>query len=240
MNEKQMQEMAVSVLLDEYTQLDVAQLLKEYEEAEEKEELPNVPRTLDKRCSEIIKREFIKKNQKKRFVRISKALSRAAVITLMLIGLGTVSVLSVKAWREPVLRLVLETFDRRSSASIEGNVSHENRTPETIIKVLADSLPKDYKLVQKQMNNGYYQIKFSGDAGAVINLRITECLYNTYFDSEYIEGTAIKVDEIDVIFANKNGYKAIWLDQDSELLIELWATNMREKTFWAIIRKIIQ
>ena len=45
MNEKQMQEMAVSILLDEYTQLDVAQLLKEYEEDGENGELPNVPRS---------------------------------------------------------------------------------------------------------------------------------------------------------------------------------------------------
>ena len=65
MNEKQMQDMAVSILLDEYTQLDVAQLLKEYDEAEENGELPNVPDTLDAKCEEMIQREFANKKKKK-------------------------------------------------------------------------------------------------------------------------------------------------------------------------------
>ena len=65
MNEKQMQDMAVSILLDEYTQLDVAQLLKEYDEAEENGEVPNTTDTLDEACNRMIQREFSKKKQKK-------------------------------------------------------------------------------------------------------------------------------------------------------------------------------
>lgn len=47
MNEKQLQDMAVSILLDEYTQLDVDQLLKEYEEKEANGELPDISPAFD-------------------------------------------------------------------------------------------------------------------------------------------------------------------------------------------------
>ena len=238
MNEKQMQEMAVSVLLDEYTQLDVAQLLKEYEEAEEKEELPNVPRTLDKRCSEIIKREFIKKNQKKRFVRISKALSRVAVITLMLIGLGTVSVLSVKAWREPVLRLVLETFDRYTTVGMEGEGSQGSKTPEDVIEKLSEVMPPDYKLVYKRVQQGRCLLRYIGQNGEIVNLIASTYRHGFYFDTESTDGTQHQVNGYDVILVNKNGLKALCLNEGQELLIELSTVNISEKTFWNIVQKI--
>lgn len=58
-----MHDLAVSLLPDEYTQLDVTQLFNKYEKDANKDELPNFPQTLDERCAEMIRCEFAKKNR---------------------------------------------------------------------------------------------------------------------------------------------------------------------------------
>ena len=240
MNEKQMQDMAVSILLDEYTQLDVAQLLKEYDEAEENGEVPNMPDALDEACNQMIQREFSKKKQKKIVARISKTLSRVAMVTLMLIGLFTVSVLSVKAWRVSVLRFVLENFDRYSTVGMEGDNSQSKRTPEEIIALLAESVPKEYVVTQKSVQDGYYQIKYAGKKGERASLIVSAYLYDDYFDTESTEGTRIRINNSDVIYVNKSGYKVIWLNEESGLLIEFRTVSISEKDFWKIANKLIR
>ena len=240
MNEKQMQEMAVSILLDEYTQLDVAQLLKEYEEDGENGELPNVPRALDEKCTEMIRRVFAKKNRKKQFARITKILSKAAMIVLMLIGLCTVSVLSVKAWREPALRMVLETFGRYSSAGIEGNASYERKTPADVIEKLSKIVPTTYKLAYKHVRQDRCLIRYTGQNGEIINLVTSVYQHGIYFDAEDAEGIKMQINECDVVFIAKNGYKAIWLDENKEMLIECSTVNISEEAFWDIVYELIK
>lgn len=236
MNEKQMKDMAVSILLDEYTQLDVAQLLKEYEEAEENGELPDVPDSLDEKCTEMIRREFAQKEHKKHLIHTSKVLSRVAAVALMLIGFCTVSILSVTAWREPVLRFVLETFDRRSSVSMEGEVSQEhNNTPKEIIAKLADIVPADYNIVQNDVRDGYYQTKYVGKDGERIILVISEYQYGNYFDTESAAGTQKQINGYDVVFVYKNGYKVICLDEDQGIMIEIQTMGISEKQCWNIV-----
>ena len=240
MNEKQMQEMAVSILLDEYTQLDVAQLLKEYEEDEENGEVPNVSDALDEKCNEMIQRQFAKKKRKKIFVRISKVLSRVAMITLMLIGLCTVSVLSVKAWREPALRFVLETFDRRSSVSMEGEVSKESKTPEEIMERLSLCVPKEYSLVQKNTQDGHCQVRYINRAGGMINLTVMVDRHGAYFDTESTAGKQMQINGFDVVFVDKNGYRAMWLDEDRGLMFDLRASSIEETFFWDMVYSLMQ
>ena len=232
MNEKQMKDMAVSILLDEYTQLDVAQLLKEYEEAEENGELPDVPDSLDEKCTEMIRREFAKKNRKKQFVRIPKVLSKAAMIVLMLIGLCTVSVLSVTAWREPVLRFVLETFERYAIVGLEGEVSQESKTPEAIIERLSTAVPSSFKMVYEYATDGRYRVRYMGNNGEIVYLSATSCLYEKYYDTESAEGTRMQINGYNIIFVDKNGYKVICLDENQEILIEFGTVNIGEKVFW--------
>ena len=238
MNEKQMREMAVSILLDEYTQLDVAQLLKEYEEEEENGDLPNMPDALDERCAKLIRREIVKKKQKKNIVRISKTLSHAAVAVLALIGFCSVSVLAVEAWREPVLQFVLETFDRRSSVSMEGNISQEINSPETVVEKLSEIIPSGYSCAYKNVQNERYHVKYTGNGGEIINLIASAYLYEKYYDTESAEGEHRSINGYEVVFINKNGYKVICLNEDRELLIELRTVGVSEKLFWDIVNEI--
>ena len=240
MNEKQMKDMAVSILLDEYTQLDVAQLLKEYEEAEENGELPDVPDSLDEKCTEMIRREFAKKNRKKQFARIPKVLSKAAMIVLMLIGLCTVSVLSVTAWREPVLRFVLETFERYAIVGLEGEVSQESKTPEAIIERLSTAVPSSFEMVYEYAVDGRCRVRYMGTGGEIVNLNVFTYLHENYFDTENVEGTRMQINGYDVVFLDKNGYKAICLDENQEVLIELRTANISEKVFWKLVYALIK
>lgn len=239
MNEKQMKDMAVSILLDEYTQLDVAQLLKEYEEAEENGELPDVSDSLDEKCTEMIRREFKKKKHKKLSVQITKVLYRVAAVALMLVGLCTVSILSVEAWRVPALQFVWETFDRRSSVSMEGEGSQENRSPETIIEKLAHSLPEDYVLVQKNLQDGHYQVRYMDHNGAYAELVIATYRHSSYFDTEHAEGTKIQISGREAIVISKNGLRILWLEQDSQLFVDFRANNLSEKSFWNIAKAMM-
>ena len=238
MNEKQMQEMAVSILLDEYTQLDVAQLLKEYEEDEENGEAPNVSDALDETCNQMIQREFSKKKHKKIFVRISKVLSRVAMVTLMLIGLCTVSVLSVKAWREPALRFVLETFDRYSTVGMEGENIQNHKTPEEILKKLAEIIPEKYVLVSESIQHRHSHVRYVSSGGEIINVIVATYPYENYYDTESAEGTRMQLNGFDVVFVDKNGYKVICLDEEQKLMIELGTVGIREELFWDIVHSI--
>ena len=229
MNEKQMQDMAVSILLDEYTQLDVAQLLKEYDEAEENGEVPNTTDTLDEACNRMIQREFSKKKQKKIIVRVSKVLSRVAMVTLMLIGLCTVSVLSVKAWRMPVLRFVLETFDRYSTVGMEGDGPQDNITLEEILERLAESISKDYKLAYKSVQDGNYQVMYFGKQGQKISLIVTTNQHETFFDTENVGGNPMWINGYEAIVVEKNGCSIMWLDDEQGLLYNLYTNNLNKE-----------
>lgn len=229
MNEKQMQDMAVSILLDEYTQLDVAQLLKENGQNGRNSEISNMIDGLDKKCAKMIRCAFRNKRRKRIAVRISKALSRVAVAVLAIIGLCSVSVLAVEAWREPALRFVLETFDRRSSVSMEGDMSNESTKLETIAETLTAQISSHYNLDYKQVGEGYCRIKYTGNSNQIIKLTASIYRHEGYFDTEHTEGTKIQINGYEALLIEKNGYSLIWLDEELNIMFDLYTNALTQE-----------
>ena len=291
--QKEYEDMAVSILLDEYTGLDVDQLLKEYDEAEKNGELPPIPEELDRRCRDLVRsqrgeftnealtkllldiyadmdvdefireyeelddagelpdipeedyRRFLKHakgNVRKKFIRKAvKVLSSVAAVALMLVGLATVLVMSVDAWRLPVVKFVVEKFDRYSIISVDGpkNVSNEQNS---LIDSLDKEISPEYILKHKSiMDDGSFYLCYEDHVGSYIEINKTSSIWALGQDSEDCNAEVLWIDGYNVFWVETTDYMSItWVDEDLNALYKLSASSLSKNVLLDIFTVLTQ
>lgn len=231
----------LNILLDDYAGLDVAQVLQEFEEKAEAGDLPDVPEDIDQSCRRQIRKIFACERRTQLLRKATKILVKVAVLTLMLIGLSTVTVISVEALRIPVLRFVVESFDRHSTLYIEGETEEQIHTAEEICRILDKNVPDDYKLVQRSIaNDGSLCIMYTGDNSRILSLTVFASQQTIQFDTENVEYIPLLIDDYQAYFVEKNGFSIMWFDDKNQVVYELYATSLSEDCFWKIVHALIK
>ena len=90
-------------------------ILTEYEEAKQNGTMPEMPEELDAKCRDLIDETFGCARCRARVKRIGAAVAKAAMVVLILLGLSTVTVLSVDAFRVPVLNFLIGRNEKYTS-----------------------------------------------------------------------------------------------------------------------------
>ena len=180
----QYEDALMALLMDEYAELNGAQLLKEYEDADRSGAIPNMPETLDRNCRHLIQRSYSKHRFRIRLRSIAKTSKRVASITLAVLGLCSILIVSVEAIRTPVVNYFIDQYEKFSTIDFDKDNNTGTSDPiETTIESrpvdrsespLVGMIPDGYHLVQfldkgKRGFTCYYE----DDTGNVISFMAT-------------------------------------------------------------------
>lgn len=234
----QYEDAALRLLMDEYGEVEGERLLREFEEAEKRGEVENIPEELDQKCKQIIHRSFATKRRRDRFLLASKALGKVAVFALLLTGFCMTVVLSVEAFRIPVLNYLIKHDVRFSTLLFLGEEENKDMDPLENIDV-EDCVPEDYILVyRKDDPDGASTYIFSNDNQSLITINMAPSVGMFNYDAEDAQQEPTKVNDYDAILISGEGYRVMWLNPESNYVFDVTADGLLESEFWKVVYRL--
>lgn len=232
---EQYEDIALSLLMDDYADEDGARLLQEFEAAAKNGDLPELPDELDEKCRKLIDESFEKRERSNLLTRIGSTVLKAAVYVFVLLGLSTAMVLSVEALRIPVLNFFVQYTDIYTSLSME--------EPDTDVQVQLDDLERrlqslisdEYILVARETDKeGYLGLYFQNASGNIIALVANPSVGTINIDTEDSNAIRMELNTYDAVFVEKDGFHIIWYNSDSQMIYDLFADGMEADCFWEL------
>lgn len=236
---QQMKKMLMSILEDSYADLDIDEVISEYQQLEE-EGAEEVPDALRQKCRRAMDRERKKLRAKKALETVAKATAKVAMVTLMLIGLLTVTALSVEAVREPAVSFILEVLGEYAAVHVVGGSDSVSKPTTDVVQRLESCLPEGYFRRQ-------YFVEPDGSFGAeyatehnhrlYINAITHQCEMNIDAEDIHLENLVINGQK--VLLVTKHGYMAMWLNEETAVLYSFVAENLDKTTVMEILEQIV-
>lgn len=233
--DEQYEEIRFSRLMDDYANDEGARLLQEFEQAQVNGDLPDIPAELDEKCRQLIDKSFSKQDRKAQATRIYKLAVKAAVVMLVLLGLSTITVMSVDALRIPVLNFFLRDNKRYSSLTTSEQNENTLIQEEITTKMLGIPIPDGYELVLQDFgDDGSVILCYQDEKNHIIKFQSTPSSQAINIDTEGIEVTEMEINCHDAVFIDKDGFRLVWIDLESEMIFELKATGLDINIFWEL------
>ena len=234
----QYEDAALQLLMDEYAEAEGERLLKEFEEAERRGEVEDIPEELDQKCRQIIHRSFAAKKRKDSATRIGKIPGKVAVVVLLLTGFSTTLVLSVEAFRIPILNYLIKHEVRFSSLLFLDEEEELQENPLESIDV-EDCVPDEYVLVDKVINgDGGAFYLFKNENKEYISVQITPSLGMINYDAEDAQQIPVEVNDNQAILIVGDVLRIIWFDPENNLVFDITANGLSENDFWKMVYRI--
>lgn len=236
---EQYEEAAMMLLMDEYAEADGARLLYQFEEAEKNGQVPEIPADLDEKCRKLIQDSFAKQERKNRLLQLGKAAGRVAVYVLVLLGLTTSVVLSVDAIRVPVLNFFMERSDRYSTVSFSEEQLDEKIYNKKITQEIESMLMDGYDLVVEESDDsGTLFLLYQNEKEDIISVNISISSGRLFVDTEDSIQKEVNINNQKAVFIEKDGYRLLWTDDESELTYDIYASGLMLDVFWEVVHKI--
>lgn len=219
--------------------MDEYKIVKEYEDAEQKGTLPEMPKELDTKCRELIDEAFGTTKRHTKAKHISAAIARVAMVVLILLGLSTVTVLSVDAFRVPVLNFLMDESGKYSTVVLDPTAQKKTVDTNSIVQSLEAYIPGGYSLLNRDLSSQNSFITYKNDEGHQIRLLIDTDTCELNVDTENISHAIVEFGGFYAIFWEKHGYHLIWLDGENQTVYNLWASNLEKQAFWELAYALI-
>lgn len=233
---EQREEIEMMLLMDEYLESEGAMLLKDFEEADKRGEIPEIPEDLDERCRQIIHNSFAKQEQKRTLTRITKYIGKVAVYVLLFLGVASTLVLSVDALRIPVLNFFLEQKERSSSLELDDSTPLPEPEVDRIKFCVADILPDEYQLNSEiSEENGFILLCFQNAEANTLLINVVPSEGRLGVDTENAVSTNVEINGHQGLFIEKDGYTAYWFNPDRNLTYSVYSDQLDLDTFWSIV-----
>lgn len=245
--EKQLQEnyenALFALLMDEYAKEEGAQLLALQQELEEDPDF-QLPEGMEERGLKLIRKTYRKNNRKYAMKIVEKALTRVAVVVLTLnITFGAFFV-SVEAFRNKVLNMVLTYCETHTTVQFTGDAENAAIAAEDHVYTVEDFmavLPEGYVLASHDVNDMMETAEISGpdgiqitwlrySASAMSNVDTENADYTVEIELNENKGILIEKDGTSmVVIGDISGQKAygITADVNHEVLID-WVSHLFE------------
>lgn len=229
----QYEDAALELLMDEYAEADGERLWNEFLTAEKNGNVAPIPKDLDLKCKQIIRKSLVKSKRKAILSRAKHVFSKAAIFLLIFSSISITMVLSVDAFRIPVLNYLLR-HDIRFTSLLMGNQSKSDINNDYEVDI-EDLMPTEFSLVSKATSpNGVISYGYKDDDDGIISLQIIPSDGMLNFDTEDATVQQLQINSHDAVFIEKNGYRIIWLDEGRQLVYDLYANAVDGKDFWKI------
>ena len=214
-------------------------IFKEYEKAKQNDTLPEMPEELDAKCRALIDEAFGRARRRARVKRIGAAVAKAAMVVLILLGLSTVTVLSVDAFRVPVLNFLIDESGKYGAVVIDGNTSQRVSDPDSVEKWFEAVIPKGYRLDNRFLVDSEGSITYTNEEGHILRLMLNSSESGANVDTESVELIPVEFGNYSAVFWKKNGYHLMWLDNEKQVVYRLWASHLTETEFWHLAYALI-
>lgn len=229
---EQYEDLALSMLMEDYAQAEGERLLREFEEAERNGELPEMPEELDRKCRNLIETSFAKQARGQRLKKIVRMASKAAVYAAVFLGLSTITILSVDALRMPVLNFLMDQSGRYSTVVYQNDPVTQIPEGDPVLARFENNLPEGYRVVDIDAMGSYFTVFCKSENQDSIYLKSTLSVGGLNIDAEVTEYIDKDLSGHKAVFWDKEGYHLMWLDEETEIVYTLLATGLDENSFW--------
>ena len=223
----QYDDVTFALLMDEYAEEEGARLRKEFEEAQAAGEVSDTSDALDEKCLQIIRRDFAKKRGKENVRKIIRMTSKVAVAVMVFFGVAATTIMSVDAFRIPVLNFIVEHFDEYSAFDNSDEYQYVVATDP-----LAELLPEEFEKVYHSVSSaGYIASCYATPDGNLFEL--TSCAHDSSgaVDSEDTHKTEIVLAGIEAQLFVSDNLRVVWLSSDGSTIYDVRATGLEMDTF---------
>lgn len=231
--QEQYEDAVLALLMDEYAEAEGAQLLREFEELEAKGAIPELPAELDKKCKKIIDSAFRRQKIKLLLKQAGRFATKVAVVALAILGLSTATVLSVDAFRAPVLNFIMDRSGKFSKVAFSDDVEAETDSVSATIMRFEGCLPEGYQVCHKNVDKAMCSIHCVNASNSVISLNVSQTSTGLAVDTEDAGFAEVEFGEFPAAFQEKNGYHLMWVGDD-EIVYILYANGLSTKEFWEL------
>ena len=242
--QEQYDEALVALIMDEYAEVEGAMLLEEFEEADARGEVPEVPADLDAACRKMIHNHFAKKQRDETLRRVVKTFARSAAMLFATLGVASVLIFSVEAFRTPVINFFLEQHEHFSVIG-QGNSDKPQQGSNEHLgnddAPLAGLLPSGYVQTKFQEKNDGAFIDFYKNGNGAIIMFQADC-GNTLigYDTEDAETKPARLSDYDALIIWKDGIKLIWYIPEEDMTYQLKSTELSLDEHWYLARAIVE
>lgn len=229
-------EISLKLLMNEYAESDGERLWREFEEADKRGDVPEIPDNLDRRCQKTIHETFAKNRRKAGWERFGRTFGKVAMIAMAFLGLITALVISVDALRVPVLNFFLSVHERYTVISTDEENVEIQKIPENIRTAVSFVIPDGYALVTDELleDGSTLLVYEDGNEGRII-LSAEPAPAQLIIDTEDADSKKTKINEMDAFLVKKDGFHVVWINPETELLYDVYANTLEASQFWKIV-----
>lgn len=213
---------AFALMMDECAEADGEAFLAEFRAAAEAGNLPEIPADLDRRFRDTIKREFAARERKVRFRQFKRAAARVAVAVFAVIGILSTLIMSVDAWRVPILNYIIEKDGKFFTID-------SDQDSKTAFEEINACMPDGYEVISREENGDMISIAFQNAEGDFALFESIPTEDGFRFDAEDVENRGVTVLGCDGVLIAKNGFRIMWLDGKGATVYSIYATRIGEE-----------
>ena len=205
-----------TLLMNEYLEEEGNRLLHEFQEADARGDVPEVPQKVDRLVHDMII-DGRRRGQRREFVRrVGCGVTRVLVTVLVLIGLMTPLVLSVDAMRNPIISFILEDHGIYSTL-----IPITDPTQPLTSEDYANREPATEELFKGLLPNGFDYVKGYVSLDKIWtyvfqhrNKENTVLIFGSWPDRE--EGIAFDTEEAQVYTISVAGYTGYLIEKERD------------------------
>lgn len=242
---EQYEDAAFALLMSEYAEQEGNRLLREFEEAKAKGEVPEVPAALDAKCRKMIRQAYEKKRRENKVKEFLRAAGRVAAMLFITLGVCTTLVFSVEALRTPVINFLIEQHERFTSIDFDKEMTDTpmqdtNQTTSGDTSLLDTFVPNDYELYKYTVkNDGSVSVIYKSENGGNIVFTTTVLAGNLGYDTEDADAKKIEIAGFEGFWVEKDAVlKITWFDAEKCVAYQLRANALDKTEFWALAESI--
>ena len=232
---------AATALFMEYYSRDMGENIRKEIEAEDTEAF-TLPKELDDRCRELIKKECATRHRNNYWKSVVKGLRYVAAFAVILLAAASVLFVSVEAIRIPIISYYVENSEGYWELSSSDNGAEPEAVRFDVSDPLAGIVPKEYKLVvlDGESLNRLVAIYEKGP-GSEIFFSAEDSNGNQQIDSEgaQISQTYQLYGKDVVLVIEDTTVRIAWVDADLSTTFTLIATDMSSDVLLDIAEQLI-
>ena len=245
---EQYEDAAFELLMSEYAEQEGNRLLREFEEAKAKGEVPEIPAALDAKCRKMIRQAYESDRRKKWMHKTIKTMTHTAAVLFVTLGVCATLVVSVEALRTPFVNFLIEQhehfsaidFDQETIDKVDVQPSSAPMDSQNKNGPLGSIIPEGYELYKHSIrDDGSEVIIYQNATGNTIFLSTTVMKGDICLDTENADSERIRIAGFEGFFIRKNEeYKMTWFNTEKEMVFQIKVNGLSKAEFWILAEMI--
>lgn len=233
---QQYEEAVLGLLLEEYADAEGERLLQAYEAASKDGTVAPMSDELNDKCRKLIKQAKAKNNRRKTFSGVAKTVCKAAVVALAVLGIASTAVLSVEAWRVPILNFGLNKSGDYTIADTGYSNPALQKQFEGIVDMVCAHAPFGYELTQTPaVDKAILLIQMKDSAERMLTITVRQDTSYIKVDTKDAEYTELDLYGKPAYYLEKGGFYIMWADNTQHLIYSVYAKYLTSDSFWDLV-----